>query len=67
MTLPHQHFQEMSTPAEGGTASHSHSTTSDNTHVEGTSSSFAAREMVRQRIQEVSQPSKYRQHAFHLA
>ena len=44
----------MSTATEGGTISHSDSTISDNTYVEGTSSNLAAREMVRQKIQEVS-------------
>ena len=67
MTRSHQHFQEMSTPAEGGTTSHSNSTTSDNTRVEGTSSNLAAREMVRQRIQEVSRLSKHHRHALPLA
>lgn len=52
MTQPPQHFQEMSTPTEGVTTSHSNSTSSDNTRVEGTSSNLATREMIRQRIRE---------------
>ena len=44
----------MSTTTEGGILSHSNSTTSDDTYVEGAFSNLAAREMVRQRIEEVS-------------
>ena len=67
MARPHQHFQEMSTPGEGGTASRPTSTTSDTDRVEGTSSNFDVHEMTRRGIQEVSPLIKHHQNALSAA